>query len=237
MIFLVVPSKNNSMRLFQLILQVILVIWILIFLKFPKGVIEVLIFLLGNLITFSIINWLANLTLYLKSIKDPIFVKSKEITPFSHEISNINNIIFQIENIKKSIKKWAGTDDEEKALKNLKLLRILDKVNTDKRRFNFFVNATITFIFGLTASIILNKDVMEYLNSKIGETSIDENFIYYTNGVTLFLIGLMIASKFLIIGHNINKRNELYEEVLNDLILEIEENKVNTENCTSRSNS
>lgn len=233
MVFLIVPSKNNSTRNFQLIIQVILVREFAIFLKFPN--VEFLSFLLRNIIIFSMINWLATLILYLISRKDPIFMKSKEISPFTHENSNVNNIIFQIENLKKSLKKWAG-DDEEKALKNLKLLRILDKVNADKKRFNFFINSTITFILGLTATIIFNKDVMKVLNSKIGTTSIDENLIYYTNGFTLSLIGIMLASKLLILGHNINRINELYEEVLNNLILEIEEKKVDTENTSISNN-
>lgn len=223
MVFLIVPSKKYSTRNFQLIIQVILVRKFAVFLKFPN--VEFLSFLLRNIIIFSMINWFATLVLYLISRKDPIFMKSEEISPFTHENSNINNIIFQIENLKKSVKKWAG-DDEEKALKNLKLLRILDKVNADKKRYNFFINSTITFILGLTATIIFNKDVMKVLNSKIGPTSIDENLIYYTNGFTLSLIGIMLASKLLILGHNINRINELYEEVLNNLILEIEEKRL-----------
>ncbi|MER3124492.1 hypothetical protein ABQG68_03670 [Bacillus pumilus] len=233
MVFLIVPSKNYSMRNFQLIILVILVREFAVFLKTPN--VEFLSFLLRNIIIFSMINWFATLVLYVISRKDPIFMKSKEISPFTHENSNVNNIIFQIENLKKSLEKWAG-DDEEKALKNLKLLRILDKVNADKKRYNFFINSTITFTLGLTATIIFNKDVMKVLNSKIGSTSIDENLIYYTNGFTLSLIGIMLASKFLILGHNINRINELYEEVLNNLILEIEEKKVDTENTSISNN-
>ncbi|MFD4419870.1 hypothetical protein ACFWOP_19525, partial [Bacillus safensis] len=155
---------------------------------------------------------------------------------FLHEIPKTNDIILEIQKIKESINDWAEKDKEQD-IARLKLLRIFDKVSSDKKRFNFFSNSIVTLILGLTTSVILNKDVIKYLDNTHGATSIDKSFINLTNGVTLLLLGLIYASKFLVLGHRINKKNELYEELLNDLILEkIEEKKVETENTSSSNN-
>ncbi|MFP7347439.1 hypothetical protein [Bacillus safensis] len=236
MIFIFIPSKNFSVRLIQLITWGISICIILLLFHVSMEVIEVIIFLLFNLFYFSVNYWIATFVFYLNSRNDPIYIRNLKSNDFMHEIPQTNDVILEIQKIKKSIKEWAGNENKEQAIERLKLLRIFDKVSSDKKRFNFFTNSIITLILGLTASVILNKDIIKYLNYTNGATSIDENLINYANGVTILLLGLMYASKFLVLGHRINKKNELYEEILNSLILEIEEKKVETENNSSSNN-
>ncbi|MCY7692734.1 hypothetical protein ACIU4M_12130 [Bacillus altitudinis] len=236
MAFIFIPSKNSSVRLIQLMIWGISVSIILLLFHVSMEVFEVMIFLLYNLIYLSVNYWVLTFVFYLNSRNDPIYIKNLKSNDFLHEIPKTNDIILEIQKIKESINDWAEKDKKQD-IARLKLLRIFDKVSSDKKRFNFFSNSIVTLILGLTTSVILNKDVIKYLDNTHGATSIDKSFINLTNGVTLLLLGLMYASKFLVLGHRINKKNELYEELLNDLILEkIEEKKIETENTSSSNN-
>ncbi|CAF1747968.1 hypothetical protein NRS6084_02304 [Bacillus subtilis] len=232
-IFVFIPTQNFSHLLIQSIILVPSVGVSLGMILRSGKIIEITGFLLSNILMLSLLYWVLTFLSHLSGRNDLIYVKTSEQKPFSHEISKINDIIAVMEEIKKSLKEWAGIDRDQ-ALERLKLLRIYNKVSSGKKNLNFFSNSIIAAIFGLTTSIIFNKDIMNCIKKINGDKLklVDENLIYYASGTTLFLFGLIISAHILIHSHRMNKQSELYEEILNKLILELEEKPVETENNT-----
>ncbi|MFK8317286.1 hypothetical protein ACI701_12130, partial [Bacillus velezensis] len=58
---------------------------------------------------------------------------------------------------------------------------------------------------------------------------ISNAMINYINAITLLMMGLMIASKILIETHRLTRSAQLYEEVLESVVAELEE-KIKNEN-------
>lgn len=232
-IFVFIPTQNFSHLLIQSIILVPSVGVSLGMILRSGKIIEITGFLLSNILMLSLLYWVLTFLSHLSGRNDPIYVKTSEQKPFSHEISKINDIIAVMEEIKKSLKEWAGIDRDQ-ALERLKLLRIYNKVSSGKKNLNFFSNSIIAAILGLTTSIIFNKDIMNCIKKINGDKLklVDENLIFYASGTTLFFFGLIISAHILIHSHRMNKQSELYEEILNKLILELEEKPVETENNT-----
>lgn len=230
-IFVFFPTQNFSHLLIQSIILVPSVGVSLGMILRSGKIIEITGFLLSNILLLSLLYWVLTFLSHLSGRKDPIYVKTSEQKPFSHEISKINDIIAVMEDIKKSLKEWAETDRDQ-TLERLKLLRIYNKVSSGKKKLNFFANSIIAAILGLTTSIIFNKDIMNCIKKINGGKLklVDDNFIYYASGTTVFLLGLIIAGHILIQSHRINKQSELYEEILDELILELEEKPGESEN-------
>lgn len=131
-IFIFIPSKNSSVRLIQLIIWGISVSIILLLFHVSMEVFEVMIFLLYNLIYLSVNYWVLTFVFYLNSRNDPIYIKNLKSNDFLHEIPKTNDIILEIQKIKESINDWAEKDKEQD-IARLKLLRIFDKVSSDKK--------------------------------------------------------------------------------------------------------
>lgn len=130
--FYIYSIKNSSVRLIQLIIWGISVSIILLLFHVSMEVFEVMIFLLYNLIYLSVNYWVLTFVFYLNSRNDPIYIKNLKSNDFLHEIPKTNDIILEIQKIKESINDWAEKDKEQD-IARLKLLRIFDKVSSDKK--------------------------------------------------------------------------------------------------------
>ncbi|MCY8074261.1 hypothetical protein [Bacillus haynesii] len=231
MMFVFIPSRNFSVVLIQSITWVLLVGMSLAWIQRSAKIVETTFFLSYNILLVSLIYWVLTFQSYLKNKKDRLYLKVPNRKQYIHENSKINDVIAEIEALKKSINNWAGINNRDLALERLKLLRMYFKVSSGKKEIKLLNNSIVAVILGVFSSIIFNKDIMNYIKGNHFRL-VDESFINYANGITLLLIGIIIVGKFLIESHRFNKQNELYEDILNNLILEHEEKPVKTENNT-----
>ncbi|MBO3767279.1 hypothetical protein J5M76_20135, partial [Bacillus subtilis] len=80
-------------------------------------------------------------------------------------------------------------------------------------------------ILGLISGLILKPEVMDFIKNifKDSFNHISDSIINYVNGGTLLITGLMIVSKILVQNHRVTRMYQLYDEVLDSVVEDLEE--------------
>ncbi|MCY8912540.1 hypothetical protein MOE47_05880 [Bacillus atrophaeus] len=224
--FLFVLSRNYSLRYAQYLLWefTIGIALAIIFRPNSELIIQYTVFLFMNLLFYSSLFWLLTFLYKWRYRKSRKFEKDLKYDGFLHNCTDINDVIAEIDNLKASIIEWAGAD-KNTALKKVKTLRIYYKSSTTKKAEDFLANTSIGIILGLISGLILKPDVMNAIKSLYGNeySLISDSMMNYINALTLLITGLMIASKILIENHRVTKSTQLYEEVLEDVVTDLED--------------
>nr|WP_206761653.1 MULTISPECIES: hypothetical protein [Bacillus amyloliquefaciens group] len=230
--FLFIPSRNYSVKYAQYLLWefAIGIGLAIIFKQNTELIIQYTVFLFMNLLIFSCLFWCLTFLYKLRYRKSRAFERDLKYEGFLHDCSDIDDVISEVDNLKESINDWAGTD-KHTALQKVKTLRIYYKSSTTKKAEDFLTNTSIGVILGLISGLILKPEVMDTIKSVYGNTFnlISNAMINYINAITLLMMGLMIASKILIETHRLTRSAQLYEEVLESVVAELEE-KIKNEN-------
>lgn len=113
----------------------------------------------------------------------------------------------------------------KKVLKKVKLLRIYYKSSSAKKVLEYLTNTSIGIILGLISGLILKPEVMDFIKNifKDSFNHISDSIINYVNGGTLLITGLMIVSKILVQNHRVTRMYQLYDEVLDSVVEDLEE--------------
>ncbi|MCA1213857.1 hypothetical protein LC728_05605 [Bacillus amyloliquefaciens] len=227
--FLFIHSKSYPVRygqylLWELSIGILLAI---IVSQYRESILQYTFFIFGNLFFFTGIYWMLTLIYNSRNKKGKKLERDIKYEGFLHEYSDINDVIAEVDNLKVKIIEWAGKDesDTKKVLKKVKTLRIYYKSSSTKKAQEYLTNTSIGIILGLISGLILKPEVMGFIKDlfKDSYNLISDSMINYINGGTLLITGLMIGSKILIQNHRVTRLSQLYEEVLEDVVTDLEE--------------
>ncbi|ADV93377.1 hypothetical protein [Bacillus] len=236
--FLFVPYRNLSLRYAQYLLWEfsIGIILAIIFSQYRESILQYTMFIFVHLFFFSALYWWLTFMYFRRNKKGSKLERDIKYEGFLHEYSDINEVIEAVHNLKIKIIDWARNDqntendenvknDEKKVLKKVKLLRIYYKSSSAKKVLEYLTNTSIGIILGLISGLILKPEVMDFIKNifKDSFNHISDSIINYVNGGTLLITGLMIVSKILVQNHRVTRMYQLYDEVLDSVVEDLEE--------------
>ncbi|XYQ00674.1 hypothetical protein ACS7OT_09695 [Bacillus safensis] len=228
------PSKNLSFFLAQLLFYLFfigfIVYWIIILMIDKFGIyvggiewLSLIMVLFTNTFHFSIMFWFLRFYREWFSKRDILFMETYNRDAFAHKSPQIDEMLNEIKSYEESIYNWAN-EKNGTALEEVEYLKIYSEIESGKKILNFQFTSIIVALLGILGSIITNKDVIEVWTNRYGQILdyVDIKIVTIIDIGTILMIGLLIINTLLIIYHKIIRKIELYERLLDRVVLKFQ---------------
>ncbi|KRV45920.1 hypothetical protein [Bacillus sp. TH007] len=220
---MLIPSKNLSIFHGQLCIYLFLIT--IVGLMINQSLYEYSLFFFSSILSISFAHWSFSYLSFLKFKKDPLYFKVVKQKDYPHQYSEINDVLDRIDEIEASVLKWAKENDDQNTLAKLKTLNLYHRVSSGRKDLDFLYHSLIVVILGVITSVIFNSNIMTNYKEHIIErySLVNEYVIYYTNAGIIFYFVVTVALFFLKEKHLMNRKTELYENILDKVISKLDD--------------
>ncbi|TKI23544.1 hypothetical protein FCO27_11240 [Bacillus pumilus] len=228
------PSKNLSFLLAQLLFYLFFIgfvlYWIIILMIDKFGIyvggiewISLIMVLFTNTFHFSIMFWFLKFYRDWNSKRDILFIDPDNQATFAHNSPQIDEMINEIKSYEESIYNWAN-EKNGTPLEEVEYLKIYSEIESGKKILKFQFTSIIVALLGILGSIITNKEIIEVWTNRYGLILeyVDIKIVTLIDIGTILMVSILIINTLLITYHKIIRKIELYERLLDKVILKFQ---------------